>query len=90
MGLLTSDARTVLAEGAQVVPLQGAHGAPSIGHVTSAYFSPIVGRPIALALIADGRNAIGSKVHIHTPSRLIEAEVVSTAFYDPDGKRLDV
>jgi sarcosine oxidase, subunit alpha len=56
VGLL-SDA--MLEEGAQVID----HDAP-IGHVTSAYWSETLQRPIALALIANGRARIGHVLHV--------------------------
>ena len=56
VGLLTSDPRTVLEEGAQLVD------APDqpipmrlLGHVTSSYFSASLGHSIALAMVSGGR-----------------------------------
>jgi glycine cleavage system aminomethyltransferase T len=51
VGLLAPE---VLEEGAQLV----ADG-PALGHVTSAYWSETLGRPIALALLSSGRARIG-------------------------------
>jgi sarcosine oxidase subunit alpha len=91
VGLLTRDARSVLEEGAQVVASpRAARGSTSDGHVSSSYFSVALGRPIALALITDGRNRIGSTVYISMPNGSLEAEVVSPVFYDPEGARINV
>ena len=55
VGLLTEDAQRVLPEGAQIVErdLRVTPGEPTpmIGHVTSSYYSPILRRSIALALV---------------------------------------
>ena len=91
VGLLTADARTVLDEGAQVLLESSPSGRGiSQGYVTSSYNSIACGRPIALALIADGRARIGSSVHVTTMAGTVEAQVVAPLFYDPEGKRLDV
>jgi sarcosine oxidase subunit alpha len=90
VGLLTVDRRTLLEEGAQVTAeRQPMAGTPALGHVTSAYASDAVGRPIALALVADGRNRLGSRLHVPMPEGAIEVEVVSPQFLDPKGERLD-
>ena len=88
VGLLTDDAQTRLEEGAQIV-LDPSEPVPMtmVGHVTSSYHSGTVGRPIALALLEDGRSKIGQQVHIPMPDRVITATVHDTLFYDPDGSR---
>src|SRR5262249_34943028 len=48
VGLLSADRRTLLDEGAQVVADPQGLAAPSLGHVTSAYWSAVLGHPIAL------------------------------------------
>ena len=64
---------------------------PMIGHVTSSYASTTLKRPIALALIEDGRNMVGERVRIALPfdQRVVMAEVTSPVFYDPEGSRLN-
>ena len=90
VGLLTTDKRTVLEEGAQITRERGPiAGTRALGHVTSAYASEAVGRPIALGLIADGRRRIGDRLFVPMPDGAIEVEVVSPVFYDPKGVRLD-
>ena len=55
IGLLTKDAALVLPEGAHIVD----RGGKSIGYVTSSYFSPILGRSIAMAQMQGGLSKIG-------------------------------
>ncbi|WP_274425872.1 sarcosine oxidase subunit alpha [Chelativorans sp. YIM 93263] len=88
VGLKTTDPKTVLEEGAQVVadpdqpvPMK------MIGHVTSSYWSENCGHSIALALIEDGRERMGEKLFVPMPDGVIEVEVTSTVFFDPDGER---
>jgi sarcosine oxidase subunit alpha len=89
VGLLTTDRSTLLEEGAQIVSAHpSASHQVSEGHVTSAYPSATLGRPIALALLEDGRNRVGSVVHVPMSSRRVVAEVVAPVFYDSDGARL--
>ncbi len=53
VGLLTRDPKVVLEEGAQIVAEpEGAIPRTMIGHVTSSYWSPELGRSIALAVVA--------------------------------------
>jgi sarcosine oxidase subunit alpha len=89
VGLLTSDPRTVLEEGAQVVPERGLR-APlrPLGHVTSSYYSACLGRSIALALVAGGRARLGQTLHIAMPAGDVPVQVCSPVFHDPEGTRL--
>ena len=51
-------------EGAQIVAEDApAQGTPALGHVTSSYMSPTLGRSFAMALVADGRAKIGQTVY---------------------------
>ena len=59
-----------------------------IGHVTSSYFSPNVGRSIAMALVRGGRELHGQTVHVPLPGRVIAAKVTEPVFFDPEGARL--
>ena len=59
-----------------------------IGHVTSSYFSPNVGAPIALALVQNGRARMGETIHAPLADRTVPATIVPPSFFDPDGKRL--
>ena len=91
VGLLTEDPGEILEEGAQIVfdPNQSIP-MTMVGHVTSSYWSEALGRSIAMALIAGGRQRIGETVHLPMPGRTIRAVIGSTVFYDPAGARLNV
>ena len=62
---------------------------PMIGHVTSSYRSPTLGRPIALAMVERGRSRHGETVYAPLPGGTISAEIVPPVFYDPEGTRHD-
>ena len=65
VGLLTEDPTFVLQEGAHVVePLREQPPMNMLGHVTSSYMSPNVGRSIAMALIRDGFNRKGETMTV--------------------------
>ena len=90
IGLLTEDPMDLLEEGAQVVTDPNAPiPVPMIGHVTSSYHSAALGRTIALAVIADGRERIGQTVYIPMPGKTIRAKVTAPMFYDAEGSRLN-
>jgi sarcosine oxidase subunit alpha len=63
VGLLTADDQLVLPEGAQIIAkdtqVSAAEPTPMIGHVTSSYYSPILKRSIALAVVKGGLNKMG-------------------------------
>jgi len=85
VGLLPEE---LLPEGAQLVEEDtGRIPMPMIGHVTSSYPSPALGRPIALAMVERGRERFGRTVFAPLPGVTISAEVVSPVFYDPEGTR---
>jgi sarcosine oxidase subunit alpha len=89
VGLLTDDPRTVLEDGAQLVEdPQQAIPMLVLGHVTSSYFSPTLGRSIALALLKDGRARTGQHLFAPMADRAIGVQVVSPVFHDPQGTRL--
>ena len=58
--------------------------------MTSAAFSPTLGHPIALGLLANGPARHGERLRAHDPVRNGEAEVEVAApcFLDPEGVRL--
>jgi sarcosine oxidase subunit alpha len=64
VGLLTADPNLVLMEGAQIIgsEAESAPPVPMLGHVTSSYFSPSLGRSIALALVKSGRSRVGQRL----------------------------
>jgi heterotetrameric sarcosine oxidase alpha subunit len=64
------------------------HG--SIGHLTAACYSPVLGRHIGLALVKAGKSRHGQRAFISDPlrKRFGPVEIVSHHFYDPEGKRM--
>ena len=90
VGLLTDNPRTVLEEGAQIThearPATGTH---AIGHVTSSYWSAVLGRSIALAVVENGRALTGVTVHIPMPDGAVTAKITKPVFVDPEGARLN-
>lgn len=90
VGLLTEDAMTKLEEGAQITTQSAPpKGTRAQGHVTSAYHSGALGRPIALALLANGRARMGEQLFVPMPTGAVPVRVVSPVFVDPEGKRLN-
>ena len=90
VGLLSQDGRTVLSEGTQLI---GDTGKPSAmcGHVTSSYFSTCLKHPIALALVAGGRQRKGETIYAAQAGRdPLPVRIVSPVFYDPKGRRQHV
>ena len=90
VGLLTEDAQRVLPEGAQIVErdLRVTPGEPTpmIGHVTSSYYSPILRRSIALALVRGGLDRMGERVEVSlADGRGAIAVIASPVFYDAQG-----
>ncbi len=73
--ILNSSARTGIAE----------------GFVSSAAFSPVLGKPIALAMLNGGRNRLSDVVYVVDPLRgrkPVAVRVTRPCFFDPDGERL--
>ena len=89
VALVPTDTALVLEDGAQVIASgQYPPDISAIGHVTSSYAGAALGRPFALALIADGRSLIGSTLNVVTPERSIEVAVTDAVLYDRTGERL--
>jgi sarcosine oxidase, subunit alpha len=88
VGLLTQNPSEVIPEGAQVVAeLKPKPPMKMLGHVTSSYYSPNVGRSIALALVEGGRARIGEELHAALPGRTIRVTVTEPRFFDLEGTR---
>ncbi len=56
--------------------------------MTSSYWSPELGRPVALGMLARGTQRLGEKIRVHHLGAIIDAEVVKAPFIDPQGERL--
>ena len=87
VGLRTEEPGTVLEEGSQLVSRTDPR--VPIGHVTSSYFSPVLDRSIALAMLIGGRGRTGELVLVPAARGTVAAHVVSPVFYDPEGARLN-
>jgi sarcosine oxidase subunit alpha len=89
VGLATEVPADVLPDGAHAV--EGAvreNGpTPTIGHVTSSYFSPTLGRSVALALIERGASRRGETLSFPLAGRTVRATIVDPVFLDPEGTR---
>jgi sarcosine oxidase subunit alpha len=89
VGLSSVDPQIVLEEGAQIIDTPGQHPPMRlIGHVSSSYRSAVLGRSIALALIAGGRARLGQTLYVPMPHGDVPVQVVPPVFYDPKGERL--
>jgi sarcosine oxidase subunit alpha len=92
VGLLSADKNFVLPEGSQILAEPSNEAIASmIGHVTSSYFSPILQRSIAFALIKGGQDKMGQEVSISLANgRNLAAKISSLVFYDAEGVRQHV
>jgi sarcosine oxidase subunit alpha len=92
VGLKPVDPQKVLPEGAQLVndPNQAIPMA-MVGHVSSSYYSAAMGYSFAMALVKGGLKRMGERVFAPlADGSVIEAEIVSSVFYDPQGDRQNV
>jgi len=92
VGLLPSDRTTRLPEGTQLVAPDvdlETVPVPMLGHVTSSYHSPALGRPFALALVAGGQARKGQTLLAPVGEELVPVEVTDFVLYDPEGTRRD-
>ncbi len=86
VALAPIDGRTALPVGAQIA--QAAPPAQTEGHVTSSCWSPELGAPVALGMLARGSQRLGEKIRVHHLGKIIDAAVVKAPFIDPKGERL--
>ena len=89
VGLLTENPNFVLPEGAHVVEdVKPKPPMKTLGHVTSSYYSPNVGRSIALALVADGIKRKGDTLSVPLMNGHVEkVTLTDTVFFDKEGVR---
>ncbi|SDD42176.1 2Fe-2S iron-sulfur cluster-binding protein [Ruegeria marina] len=87
VGLRVRDGDAVIATGSHLIEDQGARR--SLGFVTSSCFSPTLKRPIALALLENGRDRIGGSVQVFNDGEVRSAEVTMACAFDPKGEYLD-
>jgi sarcosine oxidase subunit alpha len=94
VGLLPTDRETRLPEGSQLVDCGEGNTlppppVPMLGHVTSSYYSPELGRTFALALVKAGRSRVGDVLQVPIDGRLVSVEVTGSVLVDPEGARRD-
>ena len=92
VGLQTLD-DSVLPDGAYAVGLgENANGQRNmIGRVTSTYYSPTLGRGIAMGLVHNGPDRMGEVLSFPgTDGKTYEARIVNPVFYDPEGEKQNV
>ena len=84
-GLEPLDPAARLVDGAHVLT---ADGTASAGYVTSACYSPTLGRTVALGLVTGARARQGEVVKAWYAGETVPVRLVAPAFYDPEGVRL--
>lgn len=92
VGLETVDG-SVIPDGAYAVSEgENANGQRNVqGRVTSTYFSPTLGKGIAMGLIHKGPERMGETVDFPgTDGKTYTAKIVSAVFYDPEGEKQNV
>ncbi|MBA2921014.1 hypothetical protein GON01_16465 [Sphingomonas sp. MAH-20] len=85
VGLEAVDGRTVPPVGAHFA--SDDHRFRTSGFVTSSEFSPILDRPVALALVRGGRNRLGEVLHLLRSGDAYRK--VQPCFYDQSGERMN-
>ena len=92
VGLETTDG-SVIPDGAYAVAEgTNANGQRNMqGRVTSTYYSPTLGRGIAMGLVLNGPDRMGEMLEFPgTDGKLYRARIVSPVFYDPEGEKQNV
>jgi sarcosine oxidase subunit alpha len=86
VGIQTEDSRARLPTGAHLVqsPASG-----SEGYVTSAHFSPTLGRAVGLARLRGGLKRGGERMLAFDQGEVVAVRVVKPTFYDPDNARVN-
>jgi sarcosine oxidase subunit alpha len=83
VGFEMRDASLLPAEGEQIV-----ENGRLIGRITSARYSPTLGKSIGMGWVSQERAYEGAVIQIRTRGMLADATVVCRPFYDPGGERL--
>ncbi len=88
VGLISQSNQNIMA-GAHLIEVKGNE---SLGHVTSVTYSPALGQFIALALLKNGQDRIGSSLIAIFPmyNKKTNVKVVDPHFYDKEGGKLYV
>ena len=86
VGIAANDPAIVLPVGAHVIADPKLVG-ESQGWVSSSCASEALGRGVALGLVRSGRRRFGETVYVYSRGEIWPAQLVSTAWYDPQGTR---
>ena len=90
VGLETLDpGRAIHAGGHLLIGKDRSPPAETDGWVTSACYSPTLGRYIALAVLCSGPDRIGEILTVCDGNQRFNVKVVAPVFYDPENKRLE-
>lgn len=93
VGLLPENSEELIPEGAYITDRNAQTDEDGktrhTGFVTSAYFSPTLGRAFALALVADGLKRIGEIVAIPIGKKVLLATICDSVFIDKENIRRD-
>jgi len=93
VGLLPEHIEEVIPEGAYITVLNAGPDeqgkTPHTGFVTSSYYSPMLGRAFAMALVADGLNRMGEDVVVPIGNKLLRATICDAVFIDKENLRRD-
>jgi sarcosine oxidase subunit alpha len=89
VGVVPEDGKTTLPPGAKIVADRTDR---YVGELTSTTWSPTLGMPIALGLVAGGRARHGEGMTAVAPlmGRSVRVVLRSPVFFDPEGTRLHV
>lgn len=62
------------------------------GRVTSTYYSPTLGRGIAMGLVLNGPDRMGEVISFARDDgeTMVRAKIVSPVFFDPEGEKQNV
>ena len=92
VGLRPTDRSRVIPRGAVIIDgNRSAMDKDVLGHVTATVFSPTIGEPVALALVANGRQrGVGERLFADSPvaAQTIEVEICSPVFVDLEREKL--
>ncbi|MGB1011316.1 MAG: glycine cleavage T C-terminal barrel domain-containing protein, partial [Thiolinea sp.] len=88
VGLRPADPEKVLPEGCQLTNSPDDNA--MLGHVTSSYRSPILGRSIALAVVKGGLERMSDTIYARPLSgETIPVVICNSEFYDPSREKFD-
>ncbi len=89
VGLLALHEGQAIHPGGHFLPASHSRApAPTDGWVTSAAWSPNLGRHVALGMLRSGRVRMGANVNIYDAGKIYSVKIVPPCFLDPDNSRL--